>query len=345
MAQTDKKCPVCGKSFSGRSTCCSESCKMKLKRQKQTQDKLSFVRHSPLVETILRNAVRSGTLAVIAGVNLYDLNRTINRHRDYCWRSGQQLHISHYIASTDRGNLDPLNIGIWPAWLNYKQGKQSLPIGKRISDKHWQDSGLFCSNEDEAWRLLIKKHKATLIKLASLETDDVTVTKHDILRKPARQDIYKRLKKAGYKSSFATVHRMDKATFASVCKKHGVKLPEPPAPSDADQLTIRDLLIRELHHQRQIDPSLATKNEPLITGTADFPDWIACNVLALAVTHNHTEAMQLMTDYVPNKPVIKHQNDGERWTVEIHTWKGDDGKWHQTEVPHPDFYKHNKLEF
>lgn len=341
MAQMDNKCPVCGSSFVGRSKHCSESCKMKAKRKAATADKLAFVRHSPLVETILRNAVRSGTLAVIAGVNLFDLNRAINRHRDLCWRTGSQLHISHYIASTDRGSLHPSNLGAWPAWLNFKQGKKSLPIGHSISDRHWHDSSLFVSNEDDAWRILLKKHRKTLIELASREP----ASPDDILRKPARQDAYKRLRKAGCKHSFATVHRLDRFSFEKLCQRYKVKIGDMREPNDDDRVSIPDLLKRELYHQRQHYPQLTTSIEPVIAGADKLPDWMAVNVLALAVTHNYSEAMQLMTDYVPNKPVIKHQNDGERWTVEIHTWKGDDGKWHQTEVPHPDFYKHNKLEF
>lgn len=341
MAHQDKTCPVCGKLYQGRGKTCSEACKMKAKRKAATDDKLAFVRYSPLVETIIRNAVRSGTLAIIAGVNLSELNRTVNRHRDLCWRTQAQLHLSHYIASTDRGSLHPSNVGIWPAWLNFKQGKSSLPIGHSISDRHWHDSSLFVSNEDDAWRILLKKHRSTLIELASREP----ASPDDILRKPARQDAYLRLRKAGCKHSFATVHRLDRESFEKLCTRYKVKIGDMPEPNDDDRVSIPDLLKRELFHQRKHFPDIASSIEPVIAGAAELPDWMAVNVLALAVTHNFTEALQLMKDFIPNKPVIKHQNDGERWKVEIHTWRGDDGKWHQTEVPHPDFYKYVEVPF
>lgn len=339
MAQTDntKKCPVCGNSFTGRAKHCSESCKMKAKRQKATSDKLAYVRYSPLVETIIRNAVRAGTLAVIAGVDLFELNREINRHRDLCWRTGQQLHISHYTASNDHGSLSPANFGVWPAWLNYRQGRASLPIGHRISDRHWHDSGMFCSSEEEAWRLILKKHRATLIKLAE--------SKDDTLRKPSRQDIYTRLKRAGYKGSFVTVHRMDKKAFANLCGKYSVKVPDYKEPADSDRVTIRELLIAELCRQRKFYPDLQHNIDQVTDSHRNYPEWLATEILALAVTHNYEKAFQTMADYIPNKPVIKHQNDREKWPVEIHTWRGDDGKWHETEVPHPDFYKYNSLDF
>ncbi|MCX9021538.1 hypothetical protein [Citrobacter portucalensis] len=302
---------------------------MKAKRQSSRDDKLAFVRYSPLVETIIRNAVRSGTLAVISGVDLSELNRVINRHRDLCWRSGVQLHISHYTSSHDRGSLHPSNLGIWPAWLNFKQGKASLPIGHSISDRHWHDSGLFCSTPDEAWRILVRKYGKTLIELASRDPQ----SPDDRLRKPARQDTYKRLTKAGYKGKFFTVHTMSKDDFDLLCKRYGLPTLNRPEPDEKDIVSITSLLESELYRQRNLYPELESSIQPFLSSTANYPERVREEFLSLAVTHNYQEAKQVMRNYVPNKPiqVIARKRDG--FASEVHTWRGDDNRWHNTTLP------------
>lgn len=151
-------CPVCGSEFEGRGKYCSPACKQKQHRAtvkaSKSAEAVAYLRFCPLVETILRHAVRSGTVAIIAGVNLADLNSLVNHHRFKCWETGTLLHLSHYTSANDRGSLHPENLGVWPGWLNQKLGKRSLNIGHHVSDRDWHNSSFFCSTEDDAYRIL-----------------------------------------------------------------------------------------------------------------------------------------------------------------------------------------------
>jgi len=299
---------------------------MKAKRRRSADDKLAFVRYSPLVETILRNAVRSGTLAIIAGVDLSELNRVVNLHRDFCWRTQSQLHLSHYTSSHDRGSLHPSNLGIWPARLNFRLGKESLPIGHSISDRHWHDSGLFCSGLDEAWKVLQRRYGKILSELAAREPD----SPYDMLRKPARQDAYKRLRKAGYKGNFSTVHYLPTKEFESLCERYGLEIKSHREPSESDRLSLNDLLHRELNRQAQLYPHVKPDVDAVINAVEGYPDQVADEVLSLAVIHKFKEAILMANDYKEIKVVARKRDN---FATEVHTWRGEDQRWHSTDLP------------
>lgn len=296
---------------------------MKLKRKAKLTDNLKYLRYSPLVETITRNAVRAGTLAVISGVNLSELNNFINNHRQLCWQSSSALHIAHYKASSDRGSLHPANLGIWPDWLNYKFGKRSLDVGHVVADHDWNNSSLFVTNEDEAWRLLVKKFGKQLSDLAPA------------IRQPRRQKQYESLARRGYKAKFVTVHRMSETDFTALLKRYGLTPQAEHEPDESERVTVPDLLLKELRRQQQLYPRLHDQQQPAITfaNRDDTPEHLAVDALSLAVTHDFIEVRKMTQDYRPNKPVEVVARKGDRFTTEVHTWRGNDGKWHQTDVP------------
>lgn len=331
----NKKCPVCGTLFSprGKRDCyCSAACKMKAQRQRCNpllDD--NRIRYSPLVKTILRNAVRSGTLAIIKGVKLQELNTLVNNSKMTCFETGQSFHLSHYISSVDHGSLSPLNIGIWPAWLNNKLSYESLPVGHRVSDNDWQDSSLFCTSEDEAYRILIKKWGTELSKLQDFHH-------------PKRFDRYQSLVRRGCKLSFSQVYKLTDSEFDALLIKFSLKPAAEPKPKDSDKVikTVRDTLRYDLIKQSKQYPSIVKSSEivPLLTRLARYPDDVAIDCLSLAILHKFKEARLLMNAFEPDehKPISTHNQNGN-YTVELHRWLDEHNNWRTTEVPSADFYK------
>lgn len=334
-----RTCPECGTAIKGRGRYCSDRCKKAAQRKAAKQSENIRLRFTPLVQTILRTAVRMGSLSCISGVDLRQLNHTINKHRYYCWASESSLHLSHYISAKDRGSLHPDNLGIWPDWLNLKLSSNSLPIGRSISDSDWQNSALFCTTEDEAFQILMKRYGKQLRQIEESSPDAGTFEK---LRLHRRWKQYESLKRRGCNKSFNQVSRLPQNDFEQLLQQFGLSVPKVPPVPEQERLTLTDILMDELRHQMKVYPHIREAHRQVIAAaTEDLPADILNDALSLAVIHQHNEAHSTMNAYDP-----EHPTDSENlYEIEIIRWRDTDGRWNSTEVPHPDFYKHNPMEF
>lgn len=330
------RCPHCGNEFSGRARYCSERCKKAAAREAKSAATLTHIRHCPLVDTIVRHALRDGvnTMSIVAGVKLEELNYHLTHIRNQRYATGCKLQLSHFISAIDQGQLSPDNLGLWPDWLNQKLGKRSLQIGVKVPDKHWNNANLQCYTADEAYNLLDKMHGKTLRKLA-LSGE---------LQAPYRMDSYNHLVNRGYAGSFTTVHRLRAEDFEALCLRYNIK---PPAVNELkpDTFALRELLKHELVRQARLYPKIYPKLKPFLHGLSDFHDVVAVDILALATIHDFTEAKRLMNNYNPHEHDLQSPSDDQPYAVETVRWKDTDGRWNTTEIPHPDFYNYNPMDF
>ncbi|MGK3129854.1 DUF2116 family Zn-ribbon domain-containing protein [Pantoea sp. C8B4] len=305
MTLHHKKCPVCGTLFTSRAIHCSESCKMKAKRQKQQTDTHQYLRHTPLVQFILRNAIRSGTIAILQGVDLQALSELVNSSKHLCWQYSSAVHISHYVSAKDRGSISPANLGLWPAQLNQQQGSVSLlNIGHRVSDRDWHNSSFFVNTPDEAWKKLIKYHGRELLKISGL-------------RKPKRLDQFLSLQRRGCKYSFSHIAKLSEQDFSTLLIKHGLKPKLPVEVPENERVTKRQLLIRELKRQISLYPHLRAQHTSVLAKSIEHYDEIAEEALSLAIVHKHNEALTMLRNTEK-----RSQNQSPK------AWRDTEGKFH-----------------
>jgi hypothetical protein len=350
-----RRCKRCGTEHNRQSDYCSQKCtdaaRIALKRSIRKADFADNVQFLPLMEFLLDICERQESIAAALNTDLPELNHLLNRCRYLSWASGVPLELSHYKSVKDGGTSDTWNIGIWPRFLNRAFGSQSLPIGRRFNPDYLRQSRFRCSNKREAFaKLSANKDFVTKFKALLHAEPDPDDTFNNIA-KPRRYDDLKRLQKGGWKGSLATLRGLTKAEFIELLAKYDLEPVKVPEPDEQQRVELVTILADELTRQCRIAPS----REILLAEIGLTPEMLRDNVpvrfreqiLFAAITHDYEGVETMTKEFIPNKPVrvIAHLND--KYTTEVHRWRGDDNRWHETELPcNPaQFYTQHSHEF
>lgn len=334
-----KQCLRCGAEHNRRSNYCSDACSLAARNERNHKarkaDFASNVEHLPLMSFLLDVCERQQSIAAALHTDLPALNNMLNRCRYQSWASGIPLELSHYKSVKAGGVTDISNLGIWPRFLNRSFGSQSLPIGKRFSEAYLKKTR--CSSKAEALRKLSANVSFVTRFKALLHAPHDDIDPFNNIAKPRRYDDWKRLQKAGYKGSLTKVRSLSKVDMLALLERHDLKPALKPEPSEQQQIALVTILSEEYARQCKVSPYHEILFADLgVTGDVlrdNVPERFREQLLFAALLHNYEEVENLMKDYVPNKPVtvIAHRGDG--YASEVHTWKGDDSKWHQTDLP------------
>lgn len=329
-----KKCLHCGAEHDRRSDYCSTKCadiaRDARKRKARKRDFADNVQHLPLMCFLLDVCKRQQSIAPALQTDLRALNELLNRCRYLSWASGTSLELSHYKSVKDGGTSDITNLGIWPRVLNRSFGSESLPIGRRFNPDYLKLTRYRCTDEADAFKKL-SANKDFVTRFKELLAED------GLLAKPRRYDDWKRLQKAGYKGSLTKVRSLSKTDLISLLERHGLELKTHPEPDDQQRVELVNVLLLEHYKQCHQNPSY----ELMFADMGITPDVLSdetCSVfrvelLMAAITHDYETIEELMSEYTPNRPVNVIARRGDGYASEVHTWKGDDNKWHQTDIP------------